>query len=263
MRVLVLLFFIYSNVLICLGNPYVDHHSELLVIHRRLAKHVFFLKSLGTTNQYIYVPSKSDFRLLKKYQSDMFGMFKRKKFLTLKKPQFDNTFIFQHPLTKACVDNLSLCKNNLMCLFKTWDKFSIEDDPQADLFLREYSIVILACYKEVLISSKQISPYVKNFLPDVKGAFSVLQEVDLTELIGILDDYMRLISMIIGIYQSSSQLSWGDWLKSNWWMIPALSVMLLLNFRHVLFGGKPSGLNYGIGGGGESFDGGLPFDQYQ
>jgi len=142
---------------------------------------------------------------------------------------FEN-FDYKNLLIRICIENMSK-KASLDPLFKLWDfAVSMELNKRDAVFLREFSIVIFTLYENILVminAAKVDKIKSEVAIDEIISLYNTVSEMPIREIVIALEKCYRLFCEILNDYQFYSTLSWSQWLRNYWWVVPTITVAVI------------------------------------
>lgn len=121
---------------------------------------------------------------------------------------------FKSELVCLCRDKMKH-KNQLEPLVTTWNEFKEYRLRDSNLFIREFTILILIIYKNLLVTILPLTSS-RNIISEMLNVFQQSLSLPVGELIYVIEIFYNKINLIVSSVAVENNLNWYQWLKKYW-----------------------------------------------
>lgn len=151
-------------------------------------------------------------------------------------PFFDRDVIFESEEIDACRQKIEE-QQSLQPFFDLWDQIEKKVNDVELLFLREVTLMVLLIYKAIYTACSPLLQIAlqkndmflrRNFvLQAVTPLFENLSSLHMLELLNMIEKLTIQIPDLLERFElSKSKLTWWQWIKKYWWLIPVGGVVV-------------------------------------
>lgn len=152
---------------------------------------------------------------------------------------------FANDKITACV--LSLEKSDdISPLLLLWNSVTRDELLEDDLFISEFIKLLFVVYKNIysnsinMLETDILVRHKKNFLEKINALYVTLEKMPLEQLLATIDLIVEELPKVLDTYEFYSEMSWKDWFKKFWWVIPLVSttfgIRIILLFARPFYG---------------------------
>jgi len=134
---------------------------------------------------------------------------------------------YQHELNRLCIKKM-MQVNRIDPVFETWRLFvTMYRDIDISLFIHEFSVIIFCVYKNLVFSL--LKPDHKVTSNDIFELSVKIMSLPIDQVLDALDLCYRQFILIMQDYGMTAPISWKEWVRQYWWVLPVSVVSLIIS----------------------------------
>ena len=148
----------------------------------------------------------------------------------------DKTLSFKHELVEKCAKEINR-DGKLAPFFLTWKHFEKSKISHRHLFLKDFSVLLLVVYTQVLIRVSDKHGRAPSF-PNMVNLYQSVSELPILQLLDLLDEFLTQFEVIMEEYNIINS-SWSQWKKTLFSRTAGLAVLFIaVAVKGIFYGHK-------------------------